>query len=439
MTNDLPINRATLSLLQERALRESVSVDDLLSGWLAAGTDSPPANPASSAPQPGGSDALTEARLRSLVESQTTWVIRTDTQGRFTYMNPAWLRTFGRRYDLSTSISYDQTTLQEDEATARAAGIAILRSPDSPVQVILRKLTADGRLLWTLWELSGIRDETGAVTEVQCIGIDITERHEAERLEAERNRLRASLKAEREYNNAVQQTIFSLEHDVRSSLGAIAAAKQMLSRYYDRLSAAQRHEKFAAIDHQLQHVTELLDEMKHTVKGHLSLKPFNPSPVNLAALCHLSVSEIQETVGAHLKMHFTSDGAITTVIADEVLISRILLNLLSNAAKYSPPDSEVCLELRRQEGQIDLRVIDHGIGIGEDDLGKIFDPFYRSSAVGEISGTGLGLSIVKECVERHHGNISVQSQVGAGTTFTIRLPLALTVECADAETAGMLR
>jgi signal transduction histidine kinase len=69
-----------------------------------------------------------------------------------------------------------------------------------------------------------------------------------------------------------------------------------------------------------------------------------------------------------------------------------------------------------------LRVIDHGIGVADADLQHLFDPFYRSESVKSIHGTGLGLSIVKECVERHHGRISVQTVVGEGTTFTVELP-----------------
>ncbi|MBK8024201.1 MAG: PAS domain S-box protein [Chloroflexi bacterium] len=419
---DLPVSPAILSRLQARATREGISPDDLLSRLLAEDDAESPCDRRKHV----GSELsyLTEARLRSLVEAQTTWVVRTDTRGRFTYVNPAWNKSFDQTLDLDAGVMYDQTTIPEDRDAAAAAGLACLRSPNQPVQVMLRKFAADGRLLWTLWDFSAIQNEAGEVTEIQCIGIDITEQREAEQAKLEQERLRASLKTEREFYATVKKTVFALEHDVRTSLGAIATAKTMLAQYYEQLSESRRSEKFAAIDHQLQHVTELLDEMKCTVKGNLSANTFNPTPVNLASLCSLCVSEIQETVGAHLRMRFTNHHHLTSAVVDEVLITRVLLNLLANAAKYSPPGSDVCLELSHDSDWIIFEVIDHGIGIAEEDLDRIFDPFFRTAAVANISGTGLGLSIVKDCVERHQGRISVRSRIGAGATFTVKVPLS---------------
>jgi signal transduction histidine kinase len=111
------------------------------------------------------------------------------------------------------------------------------------------------------------------------------------------------------------------------------------------------------------------------------------------------------------------------VCVDEILISRILLNLLTNAIKYSPEGGNVMLELSDQpNAAIQLCVIDEGIGISQDALPNIFDTFYRAQGVETITGTGLGLSIVKDCVERHHGTITVESEKGKGTTFTVTLP-----------------
>jgi len=107
---------------------------------------------------------------------------------------------------------------------------------------------------------------------------------------------------------------------------------------------------------------------------------------------------------------------------DEMLVSRILLNLISNAVKYSPNGGEVRLELDRQGDWLVLRVHDQGVGIHEEDLENIFEPFFRAEDARAIKGTGLGLSIVKDCVERHQGRISVQSVYGRGSTFIVELP-----------------
>ncbi|MFP5352986.1 MAG: sensor histidine kinase, partial [Actinomycetota bacterium] len=98
-------------------------------------------------------------------------------------------------------------------------------------------------------------------------------------------------------------------------------------------------------------------------------------------------------------------------------------NLLSNALKFSSQEAEVTIELEEAEGSAIVRVSDRGIGIPSDEIPKLFERFFRASTAGITEGTGLGLSISKEIVEAHGGSIEVVSEEGAGTTFTISLPL----------------
>ena len=109
---------------------------------------------------------------------------------------------------------------------------------------------------------------------------------------------------------------------------------------------------------------------------------------------------------------------------DEKLLRHIFGNLLSNAIKYSPQGGRVVFEVRREEGATVFRVADQGIGIPPDEIAHLFESFHRASNVGSIPGTGLGLAIVKNAVEVHGGHIAVESRLGAGTTFTVRLPSA---------------
>jgi signal transduction histidine kinase len=99
--------------------------------------------------------------------------------------------------------------------------------------------------------------------------------------------------------------------------------------------------------------------------------------------------------------------------------------LLSNAVKYSPQGSPVSFELIKQADQIIIQVKDQGIGIPLEDQSRLFENFHRASNVSTTPGTGLGLSIVKKSVEVHGGNITFVSNVGAGTTFTVKIPLSV--------------
>jgi signal transduction histidine kinase len=110
---------------------------------------------------------------------------------------------------------------------------------------------------------------------------------------------------------------------------------------------------------------------------------------------------------------------------DERLLRQIFTNLLSNAIKYSPVGSTVRFDLECVDGVAQFRIQDEGIGIPDADLSGLFESFYRASNVGTIPGTGLGLAIAKKCVDVHGGQITVESLVDVGTTFTVTLPLTL--------------
>jgi signal transduction histidine kinase len=100
----------------------------------------------------------------------------------------------------------------------------------------------------------------------------------------------------------------------------------------------------------------------------------------------------------------------------------ILSNLLSNAIKYSPDGGTSDFDLTVEDKQAVFRVQDRGIGIPQEDLAQLFESFCRGSNVGSIPGTGLGLAIVRKYVDLHQGKVTAISQVGVGTTFTVRIP-----------------
>ena len=125
-----------------------------------------------------------------------------------------------------------------------------------------------------------------------------------------------------------------------------------------------------------------------------------------------------------LVFQFDAPGAVH-VLGDRSSLERVLLNLADNAIRYTEEGKSIFFRLRQNGGQAQLSVSDEGIGISSQYLPNLFDRFYRidEARAREKGGTGLGLAIVKGIVEAHKGTIDVQSEVGRGTTFTIRLPL----------------
>jgi signal transduction histidine kinase len=113
------------------------------------------------------------------------------------------------------------------------------------------------------------------------------------------------------------------------------------------------------------------------------------------------------------------------LVMDADAMEQAILNLLTNAAKYSRDSREISLRARRQGSEVVVEVADGGVGIDPAEHARIFEKFYRArnDATGHVAGTGLGLTLVKHIVEAHGGHVDVESSPGAGSTFSIRLPI----------------
>lgn len=135
------------------------------------------------------------------------------------------------------------------------------------------------------------------------------------------------------------------------------------------------------------------------------------------------MEEIQFTASKAHTITFACKCECPQAYMDQKLLWHILTNLLSNAIKYSPQGGTVHLELSCQNGEATIQIKDDGIGIPPTDQERLFEVFHRAKNVGKIPGTGLGLSIVKKFVDLHGGQITVNSEVGVGTTFTVLLPV----------------
>jgi signal transduction histidine kinase len=131
-----------------------------------------------------------------------------------------------------------------------------------------------------------------------------------------------------------------------------------------------------------------------------------------------------EAENKKIDLHFSSPPKISLIHADRNSMEGIFTNLISNAIKYTPEGGKVWVHLGEEGGFVRANVSDTGIGIKREDLPRIFDRFYRvkTTETRQIVGTGLGLSIVKSIVDAHLGSITVESEEGGGTTFTVSFP-----------------
>jgi heavy metal sensor kinase len=153
-------------------------------------------------------------------------------------------------------------------------------------------------------------------------------------------------------------------------------------------------------------------------------------PVNMAEVCSVVTAKLQPLAaekGIALTLDAPDDGGALSVMGDRVALERVMHNLVENAIRYTPPDESVNVRLSKQDAQVRVDVSDSGSGIAPEHLPLLFDRFYRVDKARSRAhgGSGLGLSIVRALVEAHGGTVQVESQVGSGSTFTVRLPAAV--------------
>lgn len=167
-------------------------------------------------------------------------------------------------------------------------------------------------------------------------------------------------------------------------------------------------------------VKELLNLTQMRLSGRLDMKLFSlPDSISKALVSIANrAKEKSITVSSNI------DPSIGEIIGNEFSINEMITNLLFNAVKYTPENKTVHLEAKSHDNQVRIDIIDTGIGIPAEDLEHVFDEFFRAGNArkSEKDGTGLGLSIVKQIVEQHGGEISVESQEGQGTKFTVTIP-----------------
>ncbi len=218
-------------------------------------------------------------------------------------------------------------------------------------------------------------------------------------------------------------------HEFRTPLAAILSSTELLRDYGERLSAEEKAELTHSIESGVQRMAQMLDRVLRIGQLDAGLLEFRPQPLRLRALCDSLLAGVRGQ-HAHSPCALVADFAVAedqTALLDEKLLRHIFENLLSNAVKYSPQGGEVRFSVFREDGadaaQWVFQVRDQGIGIPADALKDLFEPFRRAGNVGQISGTGLGLAIVKSSVELHQGQIAVDSVLGQGSCFTVRLPM----------------
>ncbi len=241
----------------------------------------------------------------------------------------------------------------------------------------------------------------------------------ANRYEAERRRVETLVDAAEKR----AEFVATMVHDLRSPLVAVRGYAQLLRDRLDRLNPDQRAKAFESMLNQSAHLERMIDEILASSSVEAG-KEVRREPVDLAALLGDACEVIRSVVGARgdereIELHGGAQAGV--IVGDPEAFRHVFTNLIENAVKYSPAGSPVSVGVERDDESVRVHVIDRGRGIPAEDLPLVFQRFRQST--GGSAGVGLGLYIVRTLVQAHAGRVSVKSEPGVGTMFTVTLPL----------------
>jgi len=348
----------------------------------------------------------------SILSNQSVHILKTDLQGNYTYVNDFFYERFGWDRNLIGTQSL-LSIAEEDRSKCLEVVMQCFQAPEVPHQVILRKPYRDGSVKSNHWEFKGILGEGGELTEILCVGYDVTLL--LENLE----RAQHLLDVTSQQNLRLQNFAYIISHNIRSHSANLTSLVQLLSEAKSKAQKTMFMQMLATSTEQLADTIVNLNDIV-TINSNVS-KPKASRALKAEidkTLDALSVLIRQHRITVEIEVPPT-----LTVTVVPAYLDSILLNLLSNAVKYRALDRPAFIRLQahtKPEGEgVVLTVEDNGLGI---DLvryrAKLFG-MYKTFHDNE-DARGVGLFITKNQVEAMQGTITVASEVGVGSTFTIQ-------------------
>jgi len=271
----------------------------------------------------------------------------------------------------------------------------------------------DGSDFFVSLNITQLKDTHNNISGYLGIAVDISEKKKAE------TELRAALEKEKELNELKSRFVSMASHEFRTPLSAVLSSAYLLSRYQKTEEQPQREKHIQRIVSSVTSLTEILNDFLSVGKIEEGNIDANYKEYDIKEQMLDIVQEVQHLLKKDQSIAYHHIGENSSVLLDVSMMKHIVINLLSNAIKFSNEQTVIDLSTEKKTGVLTLSVQDHGLGIPEEDIGKLFNRFFRSSNVTNIQGTGLGLHIVSKYVELMNGAIECDSKLGEGTKFTL--------------------
>ena len=353
--------------------------------------------------------------LAAIVESTEDAVIATDLDGTITSWNGGAEALYGHRADevigrsVLLIVPNERRELVGETMEIARRGGHIERHDATGVH-------KDGSSVEVALTVSPIRDDQGRVVGTATIARDISERvaHQAE-LAAQNERLR-------ELDRLKDDFVASVSHELRTPLTSIRGYLELVRD--DGGLDEEQERMLAIVDRNAARLLRLVSDLLFVAQLDAGKLKLEREQVDLAALAEEAIEAAgPRAAAASVALRLQADHVV--VDGDRSRLAQVLDNLLSNAIKFTPAGGRVEVTVARTDrGTARIEVADTGMGIPEDECGRLFERFFRTSGAmrAAVPGTGLGLTIVQAITEGHDGSVSVESRVGEGTTFVVDLP-----------------
>jgi PAS domain S-box-containing protein len=405
----------------------------------------------------------TDNKLKAILDTAVEGMIIMDQRGRIELVNPAALRLFG--YEDGELIeknvkvlmpepdrSNHDRYLRDYKETGRRSIIGsgrevIGRKKDGslfPFSLAVSEVELRDRTMYVgmIHDLTAVKEARSRLEEANAslekkveertkdlerINTDlmlVNERLEEEitkRKEAQESAI-AALATEKHLNEMKSRFVSMASHEFRTPLSGILTSVSLLGRYSAPEHADKREKHIATIKTSVRNLTTILNDFLSLDKLESGKVEVNVQDFPMRPLMEEFRAEMLNFAKNGQSIDFEDDGNVDILRADRHLLKNILINLVSNALKYSPEGQEVKVRLGRINNDLVISVVDRGMGIPEKDQVHMFERLFRASNVTNIQGTGLGLNIVKKYIDLHNGSIAFESEEGKGTTFTVIIP-----------------
>lgn len=234
---------------------------------------------------------------------------------------------------------------------------------------------------------------------------------------------RKALEKERELNELKSRFVSMASHEFRTPLSTLLSSTSLVEQYMQKHDPEKAQKHIDRIKSNIKLLTSVLNDFLSLSKLEEGKVEVDVEALPLESFINDLAEELQVSLKNGQKIQVDLDKAPKEIHTDSKIFRNVLLNLISNAGKYSPADKPIEVHITRENGTCFIAVKDHGLGIPKEEHKHVFDRFFRASNVSNIQGTGLGLNIVRRYLDLLNGKIRFESEPGKGTVFTIELPL----------------